>query len=149
MMDDPVRRALAELADADAVRHAPAHLERAILDAFDRHREPGWFQRYAATVRVYRREAVAAAVAIGVATTLYFNVLDRAGPPSVPPVPEPAEAQERRMSDEAMHSVHVRVPRSYLPLLGVPIIDPDADGMITLEVGVAEDGLVRTIHVVR
>ena len=169
-MDDPVRRALAELADADAFRHAPPHLERAILEAFDRHGNEGWLERCAATVWACRREAVAVAVAVGVTIPLYFSVLDRVpsaprqmSPPAVRQAsPHPGTRDERPiepeidrtvatggMSDEGMHSVHVRVPRSFLPLLGVPVLDPDAAGMVNLEVGVTEDGLARTIHVVR
>lgn len=199
MVDDPVRRALADLARADASRHAPPHLEYVVLEAFDRRRERGHLLRCAATAWAYRREVVAVVLTVGVTTAIYFNLLDpvfvhplvpappvpslvrgdrelpaMAGhldaqespltsPPSVPHqaqrprTPEHRPVQSAvdqampmsRKSDDIVHAVHVRLPRAMLPMLGVPIIEPDAAGTVSVEVLLGHDGLARTIRIVR
>jgi hypothetical protein len=46
----------------------------------------------------------------------------------------------------AISVVRVRVPRSTLAHLGIPIADPEAGGSVDLEVLVGEDGIARTIR---
>jgi hypothetical protein len=46
-------------------------------------------------------------------------------------------------------TVRARIPRAYLPMLGVPIIDPGAAGTVDIEVVLDEDGLQRAIRVLR
>jgi hypothetical protein len=46
----------------------------------------------------------------------------------------------------ALSMVRVRMPRSALARLGIPIADPDATGSVDLEVVVGEDGIARTIR---
>lgn len=159
-MDDPVRRALADLAEAEASRHAPPHLEHAVLETFDRLGKEAFLQRWAAAIWAHGHEvlAVAVGVAVVVTTTIYFRMPDHVisrvperpvepliSRPEVPPI-DPVSAW--MTGDDIMHSLHLRVPRSVLPQLGVPILEPDADGMINLEVLVAQDGVARTIRVV-
>jgi hypothetical protein len=43
--------------------------------------------------------------------------------------------------------VHIRLPRAMLPVLGVPVIDPDATGTVNVELLLGNDGLARTIRV--
>jgi hypothetical protein len=160
--DDPVRRALAALADADASRHAPPHLERAVLDGIDRRMNHGYFRRCIAAVWAYRHAAAAIALALIVTSAIYFDighVLDR------------SRGITQRVSDtrttehpsvrtgmdaflttppegEIAQRVLVRLPRAMLPMLGVPIINPDAPGTVNLEVVLTEDGLAKTIRIV-
>lgn len=52
-------------------------------------------------------------------------------------------------SDGVVRVVRMRLPRASLQLLGIPIIDPDAVGTTEVELLVGEDGLARTIRMVR
>lgn len=195
--DDPVRRALADLAEADASRRAPPHLERAVINAFDRQRERGHLSRWAATVWDHRRAVVAMTAAVSVTITIYFKVLDRVSvhppvtepslqslaglrpePPGVlgqpeqlesPVTPSPSVTRPRgarreaqpsvqrdadqslirwTKGDDIVQSLHFRVPRAMLPMLGVPIIEPDAAGIVRVEMLLGNDGLARTIRIV-
>jgi hypothetical protein len=48
---------------------------------------------------------------------------------------------------DVVQVVHIRLPRAMLPVLGVPVIDPDATGTVNVELLLGNDGLARTIHV--
>lgn len=50
-------------------------------------------------------------------------------------------------SVDVVHAVHVQVSRTMLPLLGIPIIDPDAPGTVNVEFLLGNDGLARTIRI--
>jgi len=51
--------------------------------------------------------------------------------------------------DAIAQVVQLRIPRAALPSFGVPIIDPDATGMVNLEVLLDGDGFTRAIRVAR
>jgi hypothetical protein len=209
--DDAVRRALAALASADKSRGAPAHVERQVLDAFDRQTRRADLDAPRRRLPVARR----ALVPLTLAATLAFaicvewgrrtfmslpavtgasrrapNITIRAAP--VAPaetaqaivrnhaagssfdtlrtseatrrarqarsagrraavVTEAAVLSARLDGGEFAHVVRARIPRAMLPLLGVPIvtIDPDAPGTIDVELLLGEDGLARTIQIIR
>lgn len=190
-MDDPVRRALADL--AEATRHAPPHLERSVLDAFDRQKEHGSLERRAAEGWTRRRTALGAAVFAAVIITAFLErrfvslpsrvtetpVQPPATRPEQPKVPEARErpltsapavprqsarprtqphravqskvdraALRWKAGDDFVYFVHARVPRTMLPLLGVPIMEPDTPGTVGVEVLVGHDGLARAIRIV-
>lgn len=42
--------------------------------------------------------------------------------------------------------VRVRMPRRAFATLGVPIVNPEAEGLVDVEVVVAEDGIARSIR---
>jgi hypothetical protein len=50
---------------------------------------------------------------------------------------------------EPLQLVRLRVPREALQELGVPLLEPDATGMIDLDMLVGEDGLPRDIRRIR
>src|SRR5205807_1022258 len=50
---------------------------------------------------------------------------------------------------DAVQLVTLRVPRSALASLGVPIFEPDAVGTVNVNVLIGEDGLARGIRIVR
>src|SRR5262245_4775341 len=137
-MDDPVRRALAEL--AEATRRAPPQLECSVLAAFDRQREHRYLHRCAATVWAHRRPALAVALAAGVTTTIYVKLHDRVSvgsrvsePPIQPSVgrqepPSVADARQPHLTPAPSvphhaprartrrhQSVHPKVDRRALP----------------------------------
>jgi hypothetical protein len=157
-MDDPVARALADLANADASRRASEHLEPAVLAAFDRQQAAGSPRGWAAAIRAHRLQAVAVAGAAVLATAVYVSMPERTSmtsrvserPIADPPVSGVGQAPPAwRASDDIVHSVHVRMPREMLSMFGVPIIEPAAAGTVHVEVLVGNDGIARTIRVVR
>lgn len=46
------------------------------------------------------------------------------------------------------NAVRVRMPRAMLSMFGVPLIEPDAAGTVSVEVLLGNDGLARTIRIV-
>jgi hypothetical protein len=50
---------------------------------------------------------------------------------------------------DGVRVVRMRLTRATLPLLGIPIIDPNAAGTVEIELLVGEDGLTRSIRAVR
>ena len=151
--DDSIRRALEELARADRFRRVPPHLEERVLEAFDRETVRRRAPRLATTRYVFAVAAVAAAV-VAIVTTMDFDraadeSLGRAGNPANRVVPSGVAAMPATMlTDDVVHEVHMRVPRTMLPLLGVPIIEPDAAGMVNVELLLGNDGLARAVRIV-
>ncbi len=200
--DDPVRRALSALAEADRGRHAPPDVERALLEAFEhsvqkqhavRHRVLAWTVRLAAVAAalfltmsglIYvlgrdrsatpRADQSVVATAHNVAAS-HDEVLPPSGSSPAPPLaPSRGDHQGRPLnhgqtivrrretgrdanrtvssngeSDDVVRVVRMRLPRASLQLLGIPTIDPDAVGTTEVELLVGEDGLARTIRMVR
>jgi len=56
---------------------------------------------------------------------------------------------EPAFADESLQLVRVRVPRTSLRAFGVALIDPDASGLVDVELVVGSDGLPRDIRRVR
>jgi hypothetical protein len=75
--DDPVRRALAALAEADRARQAPADIERVLLEAFDRsvHERPA--ARHTVAAWTTRLAAVAAVLLVTTVGLIHFLSQDR------------------------------------------------------------------------
>lgn len=53
-----------------------------------------------------------------------------------------------RDSDDVVHAVQVRMPRAMLSMLGVPIIEPGAEGTVNVEMLLGSDGIARTIRII-
>jgi hypothetical protein len=51
--------------------------------------------------------------------------------------------------EDVVRIVRMRLPRSTLASLGVPVIDPGAAGTVDVELLIGVDGLARTIRMVR
>jgi hypothetical protein len=62
------------------------------------------------------------------------------------PILQPVASADR---DAVGQTIQLRVPRSFLARLGVPVIEPDAAGTVTIELMLREDGLARTIRVLQ
>ena len=89
-LNDSVRRALADLARADASVHAPPHLEQALRAGFERHHARG---RLTSAIGAYWRQGTAAivtAAAIIIVAVLAPNRLLVRWDAPEPPVPSPA-----------------------------------------------------------
>ena len=68
--------------------------------------------------------------------------------PSVAPAPSGAAyvLVPDAEADAPLTMMRVRMPRSAFSRLGVPIANPDGDGMVDVEVLVGEDGVARSIR---
>lgn len=160
--DSWIDSALDDLAAADARAVVPAQLEAAVLRAWDAQLMPGGatplrparaWQKAAAWILL----PAAAAVVIAIASfALDPDVTpDRRlsavradpiqpSPGSMDPgyviVPEP-------FADPAtLHVVRVRMARMALASLGMPLAEPDAEGLVDVEILVGDDGVARSIR---
>jgi hypothetical protein len=52
-------------------------------------------------------------------------------------------------NDTIVRVARLRIPRAMLPMLGVPIIEPDGTGTIEIEAWLGDDGSARAVRVVR
>jgi hypothetical protein len=106
--DDPVRRALSDLAAADRARHAPSDLERVLLDAFDRSAHERRAGRNTAVAWTARLAAVAAVLLVTTVGLIHFLSRDRRATmaPSEQPVVTAAQdgagARDRVLSPSAL-----------------------------------------------
>jgi hypothetical protein len=139
--------ALRALAADDRRTSVPERVESAVMRA--------WDTEHAAVLshRAMRRLALRAAALIGAAAAVVTAaVWLQREPPSVPhhaampgelgyvlvpdPLADPASLQVMR----------VRMRRAGLVSLGLPVVNPDADGLVEVEVLVGEDGVARAIR---
>jgi hypothetical protein len=74
--------------------------------------------------------------------------IDGDAPVALPPVLMILSASPLR-DTEALQLVRLRLPREALQTLGVALLEPDAGGVIDVDVLVGEDGLARDIRYVR
>jgi hypothetical protein len=54
-----------------------------------------------------------------------------------------------RESEAIGQTVQLRLPRSALLLFGIPVIEPEVEGAVNVELLLSEDGQARTIRIVR
>lgn len=150
----------------DAVMHA-CHRE---LERRNRPPEPSSRRRHLSRRHRYLMMAAAALFALGAAVAHRDrephaasrpagDVIDSALPHSaitsptsgpVEPVgsqPPPQAARVRSpFQFEPLQLVRVRMPREALQIFGVSLIDPQAEGLVDVELIVADDGLARAIR---
>jgi hypothetical protein len=153
--DSWIDAALDDLAAADAHVVAPATLKTAVLHAWDEQRRTG---ADPGGIRQVRWPTEAAWVLVPAAAALVVVFASFARDPAAAPdrgmsardrptsrstgyviVPEP-------FSDTALHVVRVRMARMALATLGMPIADPDAEGLVDVEILVGDDGVARSIR---
>lgn len=168
--DDSLRRALDALADADRSRGARPHVERAVLDAFARRSRRARLARVLHSSGVGRAAAAVLVVGLSAATYVYTRRVEPSLPShgitASPAIEEPPHAaltapppEEMEMGRAAQslpadgdvgvfQTARIRVPRAYLPMLGVPILEPDAEGVVDIEVLLGEDGQRRALRVI-
>ena len=159
-MNDQTERwvdtALDDLAAADAHVVAPATLEAAVLRAWDAQHSTvaphgsGHVRWPTAAAWVLVPAAAALVIAVAslardpAAVPAARDVAARGGPPSINAgyviVPEPFT------DPAALHVVRVRMARMALATLGMPIADPDAEGLVDVEILVGDDGVARSIR---
>lgn len=141
-----VDEALRALAAADAQAIVPAHVEAAVMKAWDERprRSGGWADR-----RPWWR---AAALVAGAAVLVVVAVLLRGVPPGAGtgdiPAPEVGYVlvPDPMADPAALQIMRLRMPRAGLANLGVPLVNPDADGLVDVELLVGDDGVARAIR---
>jgi len=146
--DDPrVEASLRALAIDDAQGAVPPHLEAGVMRAWDAQDalRPGPVARGSWTPLAWRLVAIAVAVAI---TTIYIWLPARRaeGPRAVAADATGALATEQRGEPTGLSVVRVRMSRSAFASLGFPILEPDAAGVVDVEVIVGEDGVAQSIR---
>jgi hypothetical protein len=153
--DSWIDAALDDLAAADAHVVAPAKLKTTVLHAWDEQRRTA---AHPEGIRQVRWPTAAAWVLVPAAAVLVVAIASLARDPAAAPdrglsardrptssntgyviVPEP-------FSDTALHVVRVRMARMALATLGMPIADPDAEGLVDVEILVGDDGVARSIR---
>jgi hypothetical protein len=147
--------ALEDLAATDAHVAAPGKLKAAVLRAWDEQQQAA---RGPEGIRHVRWPTAAACVLIPAAAALVIAIASLARDPAAAPdrrlaardraapgntgyviVPEP-------FSDTALHVVRVRMATMALATLGMPLADPDAQGLVDVEILVGDDGVARSIR---
>ncbi len=126
--------------------------------AADRSRAPAYVRETPLAGSASRNPAYGTGESVGrVPTERYVGRIPRSGPATAvrartrPIAPPPIDAGyvlvPGTMSDSAsLTLMRVRMPRSAFSSLGVPIANPDADGLVDVEVLVGEDGVARSIR---
>jgi hypothetical protein len=151
-----LERALRELAAEDRGVRVPDHVQAAVMDAWDaRAPRAVWRHRFRRSRWLGRIAAMAATAAALMATVALYEYGRRESSRSAPPT-APTEAPSRPqgivlvadpvLDPSALTVVRVRVRRATLAHLGLTLADPDATGLVDLEVLVGEDGTARTIR---
>jgi hypothetical protein len=138
---------LRALATEDARVVAPAHLEAGVMRAWDAHQAqhraavavPRWIPL------VWRFAALAGVIAVST-LHMWWPSPSVDGPPRTVPGavgPFPSDPLADRA---ALTVMRVRMSRSAFASLGFPLADPDAAGLVDVEVIVGEDGVARSIR---
>ena len=145
--DERIAASLRALAIEDAQAPAPPHLEAEVMRAWDTHDaqrpRPVWRRPW--TPLVWRVAAVAVAVAI---SSIYIWSPPRRadGPRAVLPGAAGATGAEQPGAPAGLSVMRVRMSRSAFASLGFPILEPDAAGVVDVEVIVGEDGVAQSIR---
>lgn len=150
--DQGFAEAWAAFAREDAEITAPPRLERKVMEAVRSE-----YARTSGAPRIARRRLLSA-LAIAAAVLLVLLTGLRT-PPSAPgriqddtALPMPALmtlAADPVRETESLQLVRIRMPRTELRALGIALIEPDASGLVDVDVLVADDGLPRDIRRIR
>jgi len=145
--DERIAASLRALAIDDEHTPAPPHLEAEVMRGWDTHasQPPRAVWRRPWLPLAWRLVAVAVAVAI---STIYlWSPARRAGGPrAVLPDAAGALAAEQAGAPGSLSVMRVRMSRSAFASLGFPILEPDAAGVVDVEVIVGEDGVAQSIR---
>jgi hypothetical protein len=144
------------LAADDARVAAPLRLQSEVMRAWDAHqgmRPRTWARPWVPLA--WRLAAVAMALLV-----IYFSLPGRRATTEIAPAAATTAAPVSSLTAEAgvplvadpladptaLNVMRVRMSRSALANLGLPILDPDAAGVVDVEVLVGEDGVARSIR---
>ena len=139
-----LQESLRALADEAQV---PAHVDAAVMAAWDA-RRPG---QAPAALRRWVPWAAACAAIVMTAALLMWKPANPGAPSRTAGFPAPLIQQELVLVPEfdragPLMLMRVRMTRREFSRLGVPISNPDGDGLVDVEVLVGEDGVARSIR---
>ena len=147
--DQGFAEAWAAFAREDAEITAPPRLERKVMQAVR------WQYAHRNGVRRGPRRTLLSALAVAAAALLVLLTGLRTRPPDRREVPDAAAlpapvlmtlAADPVRETESLQLVRIRMPRTELRALGIALIEPDASGLVDVDVLVADDGLPRDIR---
>jgi hypothetical protein len=147
--DSWIDTALDDLAAADAQVVVTAKVKAAVLRAWDAQHTAGAPQGFR-PVR-WRAAWVLAPAAAAVIVAVSLRDRDPAVAPAATARPTPVDTgyvivPEPFPDTGALHVVRVRMARMALATLGMPMADPDAEGLVDVEMLVGDDGVARSIR---
>ena len=129
-------------AAADGALRTPPDVDRAVMAAWDEAQatavplRPWWRGPFAAVA--------AAAVVLITASVVWLAI--RGDEPAADPEPILTLSADPLFDTESLHIVRVRMPRGALRALGVALVEPEASGLVDVDVVVGDDGLPREIR---
>jgi hypothetical protein len=138
---------LRALASEDARVVPPAHMEAHVMRAWDAHQARARATRRSRhwSLLVWRFAALAVAVALSTMHMWWPSQTAETRPPTPPSGPG-MFATDPFPERGGLTVMRVRMSRRAFANLGFPIVDPDAAGMVDVEVVVGEDGVARSIR---
>jgi hypothetical protein len=131
------------LRNADAATSAPLRIAAAVMVAWDAAPSP------AVALRPWWRgpfALVAAAAVILIAASVVWLAVSREDSPASAEQPLLTLSADPLFDTESLHIVRVRMPRGALRALGVALVEPEAGGLVDVDVVVGDDGLPREIR---
>ena len=147
-----VETAWRALREEDAAVAPPAAVDEAVMASWSATRLRRTSARLASRVRV---AWAACAAALLIAALLVWRAAPSRPPEPAPVVLAPAPpvimtlAVDPLFDTEPLQIVRVRMPRAALRTLGVALVEPEAEGLVDVDVLVGGDGLPRDIRRVR
>jgi hypothetical protein len=144
-LQESLRALSQDPADADA--QVPAHVDAAVMAAWDASRR----DQAPAASRLWVPWAVACAAIVMTAVLLTWRPANPGAPSRAAALAGPLIQQELVLVPEfdrtgPLMLMRVRMTRREFSRLGVPISNPDGDGLVDVEVLVGEDGVARSIR---
>jgi hypothetical protein len=130
-------------AAADRVLCTPGHVDDAVMAA--------WDDAHAAAAPRVRHwwqgpfVPVAAAAVVLIACAVVWLAMGREEPAGRTE-PILTLSADPLFATESLHIVRVRMPRGALRALGVALVEPEANGLVDVDVVVGDDGLPREIR---
>jgi len=144
-------RALAADDAADDEAQVPAHVDAAVMAAWKAAWEAGGPDRARTASRPWVPWAAASAAIVVAAVLVTWKTSNTAAPSRIAAPLAPLIDQELVLVPEfdragPLMLMRVRMTRREFSRLGVPISNPDGDGLVDVEVLVGEDGVARSIR---
>ncbi|HLG54429.1 MAG TPA: hypothetical protein VI485_03800 [Vicinamibacterales bacterium] len=151
MSDREFDDAWCAFARQDAQTRAPVRIAGAVMQAWDAaSRKPS---RARARLWPFAIAAGVAAAALVTVVALRDTVRPRPSAPLATAArtiaPVAILSADAPFDTEPLQIVRIRIPGSALPALGVSIVEPEAAGLVDVDLLVGEDGLPREIRRVR
>ena len=129
----------------------PAHVDAAVMAAWEQRGMRAGLAEAPTASRPWVPWAAACAAVVVTTVLVTWKTSDTAAPSRIAGAPAPLIEQELVLVPEfdragPLMLMRVRMTRREFSRLGVPISNPDGDGLVDVEVLVGEDGVARSIR---